>query len=61
MKKGIIGAGGFGREVFWSLNPVERNNTVFFVNDEYWDNSDPNISPISLFEKNKDENPRLKV
>jgi sugar O-acyltransferase (sialic acid O-acetyltransferase NeuD family) len=55
MKKGIIGAGGFGREVFWSLNPVERNNTVFFVNDEYWDNSDPNISPISLFESDKYE------
>ncbi len=55
MKKGIIGAGGFGREVYWSLNPVERNNTVFFVNDEYWDNSDPNILPISLFKTNKYE------
>ena len=55
MKKGIIGAGGFGREVFWSLTPIERNNTVFFVNDEYWDNSDPNILPLSLFETDKYE------
>jgi sugar O-acyltransferase (sialic acid O-acetyltransferase NeuD family) len=55
MKKGIIGAGGFGREVFWSLSPIERNNTVFFVNDEYWDNSNPNILPLSLFETDKYE------
>jgi hypothetical protein len=37
MKKGIVGAGGFGREVYWSLNPIERANTVFFVDDEYWE------------------------
>ena len=55
MKKGIIGAGGFGREVYWSLNPIERNNTVFFVGDEYWDNSDDKILPLSLFETNKYE------
>ncbi len=55
MKKGIIGAGGFGREVFWSLSPIERNNTVFFVNDEYWDNNDPKILPLSLFESDKYE------
>ena len=55
MKKGIIGAGGFGREVYWSLNPIERNNTVFFVDDVYWDNSDDKILPLSLFETNKYE------
>lgn len=55
MKKGIIGAGGFGREVYWSLNPIERNNTVFFVDDEYWDGSDDKILPLSLFETNKYE------
>lgn len=55
MKKGIIGAGGFGREVYWSLNPIERNNTVFFVDDEYWDNSDKKILPLSLFETSKYE------
>lgn len=55
MKKGIIGAGGFGREVYWSLNPIERNDTVFFVDDEYWDDSDEKILPLSLFESNKYE------
>ena len=55
MKKGIIVAGGFGREVYWSLNPIERNNTVFFVDDEYWDDSDDKILPLSLFETNKYE------
>lgn len=55
MKKGIIGAGGFGREVYWSLNPIERNNTVFFVDDVYWDNSDDKILPLSSFETNKYE------
>jgi len=46
MKKGIVGAGGFGREVYWSLNPIERANTVFFVDDEYWDGSDEKILSI---------------
>jgi|TARA_R110000868_G_scaffold179666_4_gene419855 sugar O-acyltransferase (sialic acid O-acetyltransferase NeuD family) len=55
MKKGIIGAGGFGREVYWSLNPIERNNTVFFVDDEYWDNTNERILPLSLFDTNKYE------
>lgn len=55
MKKGIIGAGGFGREVYWSLNPIERNDTVFFVDDEYWDDSDEKILPLSLFESDKYE------
>ena len=53
MKKGIIGAGGFGREVYWSLNPTERGNTVFFVDDIYWDNTDEKILPLSLFETDK--------
>ena len=55
MKKGIIGAGGFGREVYWSLNPVERNDAVFFVDDDYWDNTDERILPLSLFESDKYE------
>lgn len=53
MKKGIIGAGGFGREVYWSLSIMERVNTVFFVDDIYWDKSDDKILPLSLF--NPDE------
>lgn len=55
MKKGIIGAGGFGREVYWSLSPIERNKTVFFVDDVYWDGSDDKILPLSLFETDKYE------
>ena len=42
MKKGIIGAGGFGREVYWSLSPIERINTVFFVDDDYWKSTEGN-------------------
>jgi sugar O-acyltransferase (sialic acid O-acetyltransferase NeuD family) len=53
MKKGIIGAGGFGREVFWSLPLEERINTVFFVDDLYWKDNDDIIYPLSKF--NPDE------
>lgn len=55
MKKGIIGAGGFGREVYWSLSPIERINTVFFVDDRFWDDSNEKILPLSLFEASKYE------
>lgn len=49
MKKAIIGAGGFGREVYWSLSLMERINTIFFVDDKYYDGSDDLILPISTF------------
>lgn len=55
MKKGIIGAGGFGREVYWSLTPAERIDAVFFVDDEYWDNTNEKVLPISSFETDKYE------
>ena len=55
MKKGIIGAGGFGREVYWSLPTNERLSTVFFVNDEYWDNSNDKILPLSKLNINEYE------
>ena len=55
MKKAIIGAGGFGREVYWSLNPIERSETVFFVEDVYWDTTNKLIHPLSLFESDKYE------
>lgn len=55
MKKGIIGAGGFGREVYWSLSSIERENTVFFVDDKYWDNTNEKILPLSMFDKDKYE------
>lgn len=50
MKKGIIGAGGFGREVYWSLDLYERIGCRFFVDDEYYSNNDDNIFPISKFD-----------
>lgn len=53
MKKGIIGAGGFGREVYWSMDMMERINTVFFVDDIYWDDNDDKILPLSSFDPNK--------
>jgi sugar O-acyltransferase (sialic acid O-acetyltransferase NeuD family) len=53
MKKGIIGAGGFGREVYWSLSLIERVNTKFFVDDKYWDDTNDLILPISKFNPNE--------
>jgi sugar O-acyltransferase (sialic acid O-acetyltransferase NeuD family) len=53
MKKGIIGAGGFGREVYWSLSLIERVNTKFFVDDVYWDDTDDLILPLSKFDPNE--------
>ena len=55
MKKGIIGAGGFGREVYWSLSPIERINTVFFVDDDYWKSTDKKILPLSSLNVNEYE------
>lgn len=55
IKKGIIGAGGFGREVYWSLSMMERINTVFFVDDEYWADGDDKILPLSLLDVDKYE------
>lgn len=55
MKKAIIGAGGFAREVYWSLPLMERLNTVFFVDDIYWNNSDDLVLPLSKFNPNEYE------
>jgi sugar O-acyltransferase (sialic acid O-acetyltransferase NeuD family) len=55
MKKGIIGAGGFGREVYWSLDFMERIDTVFFVDDKYWDGKNDLILPLSNFNTNEYE------
>jgi sugar O-acyltransferase (sialic acid O-acetyltransferase NeuD family) len=55
MKKGIIGAGGFGKEVYWSLSLIDRINTVFFVDNEYHDGTDPLVLPISEFNPNEYE------
>lgn len=53
MKKGIIGNGGFGREIYYSMTKKEQNNTVFFVDDEYYENSMFNTLPLSKL--NEDE------
>lgn len=55
MKKGIIGAGGFGREVYWSLNSSEREGCKFFVDDEYFVGGHEDILPISQFDPNEYE------
>lgn len=55
MKKGIIGAGGFGREVYHSLDCNEQINTVFFVNDKYWFENDDKILPLSKFKTDEYE------
>lgn len=49
MKYGIIGAGGFGREVYFSLPTEQRINTVFFVDDKYWKDNNELILPLSKF------------
>ena len=50
MKKGIIGAGGFGREVYSGLDNKEQIDTVFFVDDKYWYENNNKILPISNFD-----------
>lgn len=55
MKKALIGAGGFAREVYWSLPMIERLNAVFFVDDIYWDNLNNLILPLSKFDPNEYE------
>ena len=51
MKKGIIGNGGFGREVYYSLSLEDKKNTVFFVDDQYFDGQE-NTLPLNKFDPN---------
>jgi sugar O-acyltransferase (sialic acid O-acetyltransferase NeuD family) len=55
MNKAIIGAGGFAKEVYWSLSELERKNCVFFVNENFWVKNDKKIFPISSFNPNEYE------
>jgi sugar O-acyltransferase (sialic acid O-acetyltransferase NeuD family) len=55
MKKAIIGNGGFGREIYWSLTLIERINTVFFVDDSYLPDHDSLVLPLSKFNPNEYE------
>jgi len=49
MRKAIIGAGGFAKEVYWSLSLMERIGTIFFVDDKYYDGSNLTL-PLSKFD-----------
>lgn len=49
MKKGIIGAGGFAKEIFWSIDPIERIGLKFFVDDSFYKEGDDKILPLSKF------------
>lgn len=55
MKKGIIGYGGFGREVYNSLDLMERVGLKFFVDDEWYDERNSDCLPISKFNPNEYE------
>lgn len=55
MKKGIIGAGGFGREVYNGLCSLQKEHTVFFVSDEYWSKNNNKILPLSKLDVNEYE------
>lgn len=55
MKKGIIGYGGFGREVYWSLEKKDRDNCKFFVDDEFFNEKNENTLPLSKFDPNQYE------
>jgi sugar O-acyltransferase (sialic acid O-acetyltransferase NeuD family) len=55
MKKAIIGAGGFAKEVYWSLSELERKNAVFFVDDNFWVENNKKIFPLSSFNPNEYE------
>ena len=55
MKKAIIGAGGFGREVYASLPKEEQTKTVFFVDDQYWKEGSTLILPLSKFDPSEYE------
>lgn len=49
MKLGIFGYGGHAREVYWSLDLMQRVGCKFFVDDEYYQVGD-NILPLSEFD-----------
>lgn len=55
MNKAIFGAGGFGREIYWSLSDLERINTIFFVEDQYFNGKNQMIRPISEFDPDEYE------
>ena len=57
MKKAIIGAGGFAREVYFSHTSLERENIYFFISDELYNSSynDLKVFPLSSLNINEYE------
>jgi sugar O-acyltransferase (sialic acid O-acetyltransferase NeuD family) len=51
MKKALIGAGGFAREIMSHMGMV----LTCFIDDKYWDNKNWNIYPLSMFDPNNYE------
>jgi sugar O-acyltransferase (sialic acid O-acetyltransferase NeuD family) len=49
MKKAIIGAGGFGSEIYWTLSLREQADCMFFVDDTYYHGEDKTL-PLSKFD-----------
>lgn len=50
MKKALIGAGGFAREVYSSIKQTDNLDLIFFVEDMYWVKNSKNILPLSMFD-----------
>lgn len=51
MKKAIIGAGGFGRELYWHIQHNAKQNIDFFVDEEFFKESNIyNVFPLSQFD-----------
>jgi sugar O-acyltransferase (sialic acid O-acetyltransferase NeuD family) len=55
LNKAIFGYGGFAKEVYYSLPLNERKQTIFLVDDQYYDEKIPNLFPISKFNPNTHE------
>jgi sugar O-acyltransferase (sialic acid O-acetyltransferase NeuD family) len=50
MKRVIIGMGGFASELYHSMNTEEKNNTIFMVEDELFNEGKKNTIPMSKFD-----------
>lgn len=47
MKRAIIGAGGFGKEIYATLH--DKQDVIFFVDDAYYNDYEKNTLPLSEF------------
>lgn len=55
MKRAIIGAGGFAKEIFLSLPSEERNRTTMFVSDDWYNPKYADVLPLSKLDENEYE------